>query len=29
VARASLVNDIDETSWLTGGDLCWVWAVEP
>ena len=27
VARASLVNDIDETSWLTGGDRRWLWVM--
>jgi hypothetical protein len=25
VARASLVNDIDETAWLTHGDRYWLW----
>jgi transposase len=27
VARASLVNYIDETSWLTGGDRRWLWVM--
>ena len=27
VARASLVHDIDETSWLTGGDRRWLWVM--
>jgi len=27
VARASRVNDIDETSWLVHGDRCWLWVM--
>jgi hypothetical protein len=27
VVRASLVNYIDETSWLTSGDRCWLWVM--
>jgi transposase len=27
IARASLVNYIDETSWLTSGDRCWLWVM--
>jgi transposase len=27
VARVSLVNYIDETSWLTGGDRRWLWVM--
>jgi len=27
VARASLVNDIDETSWLQHGDRQWLWVM--
>jgi len=27
VARASLVNYIDETSWLTSGDRHWLWVM--